>query len=400
MKIVHLVGFFIPQFGGQEYFVPLNQSEMGHEVYIITCDKLYPFPNVENMLKEAGVKDIKKERKPRTFSIGKVKVYMQKSIFGYMDFVLIRDLKKILEKIKPDVVFAHECRHGFPALASLYKKKLKYKLIVDQHDFFHHVPTHGFVKSALRYMEYYFLRKYWVNIALKKADGVIAVTKATKDFLIKTHKIYPNKIKLIPLGVDTDSFYFDKKNSRKIRKKYRIRKDDIVLINSGNIVPRKKLELLIEAFNDIAKNTKNIKLLVVGSGHLGYIKKLKELTKKYNLLDNKIVFTGFVKNNELKNYYSASDIAVWPNNNSISIMEAMACKLPIVMVDLQLSHLVGYDNGLKFSEHNKDKLRDTLIHLIINKNLRLKMANNSLNAIKNNFSYDNIAKKFLELAKK
>ena len=70
------------------------------------------------------------------------------------------------------------------------------------------------------------------------------------------------------------------------------------------------------------------------------------------------------------------------------------------MVDLQLSHLVGYDNGLKFSEHNKDKLRDTLIHLIINKNLRLKMANNSLNAIKNNFSYDNIAKKFLELAKK
>tara|TARA_B100000315_G_C14401008_1_gene506469 strand:- start:135 stop:884 length:750 start_codon:yes stop_codon:yes gene_type:complete len=249
-------------------------------------------------------------------------------------------------------------------------------------------------------MEYYFLRKYWVNIALKKADGVIAVTKATKDFLIKTHKIYPNKIKLIPLGVDTDSFYFDKKNSRKIRKKYRIRKDDIVLINSGNIVPRKKLELLIEAFNDIAKNTKNIKLLVVGSGHLGYIKKLKELTKKYNLLDNEIFFTGFVKNNELKNYYSASDIAVWPNNNSISIMEAMACKLPIVMVDLQLSHLVGYDNGLKFSEHNKDKLRDTLIHLIINKNLRLKMANNSLNAIKNNFSYDNIAKKFLELAKK
>ena len=139
--------------------------------------------------------------------------------------------------------------------------------------------------------------------------------------------------------------------------------------------------------------------MIVGSGDLDYMKELRDLTKKLNI-EKKIIFTGFVKKDNVKDYFSAADIGVWPGNNSVSIMEAMACKLPIVMVDLQLSHLVRYNNGLKFPQHNKEKLKEALGKLAGNKSSRSRMANNSVNTIKKCYSYDNIARQFLDLARK
>jgi glycosyltransferase involved in cell wall biosynthesis len=172
-----------------------------------------------------------------------------------------------------------------------------------------------------------------------------------------------------------------------------MKNSDIVLIFSGTIVRRKGIELLLEALSEM-KN-KNLKLMIVGGGDVDYMSDLKALTKKLNI-ENKTIFTGFVKKDNVKDYFSAADIGIWPGNNSVSIMEAMACKLPIVMVDLQLGHLVNYNNGLKFPQHSKEKLKQALEKLIRN-DLRIKMANNSVNAIKKYYSYDTIAKRFLNL---
>ena len=141
-----------------------------------------------------------------------------------------------------------------------------------------------------------------------------------------------------------------------------------------------------------------MKLIIVGGGESRYIDELKALVKKLGIAKN-IIFTGFVKKENVKDYFSAADIGVWPGNNSVSIMEAMACRLPIIMVDLQLSHLVGYNNGIKFQQHDKKELKLSIKKLAENKNLRTKMADNSFEAIKKNYSYDKIAERFLELVK-
>ena len=198
------------------------------------------------------------------------------------------------------------------------------------------------------------------------------------------------------MAVDTGFFKFDNKAKTSIRKKFNIKKDDIVLAFSGTIVRRKGIELLLEAVSEIKNG--NIKLLIVGGGDNIYMQELKNLSKKLGI-ENRTVFTGFVKKDYVKDYFSAADIGVWPGNNSVSIMEAMACNLPIVIVDLQLSYLASYNNGLKFPEHNKEKLKAALKKLIGNKNLRLKMANNSASAIKRYYSYDAIAGEFLNAAK-
>ncbi|HJO02076.1 MAG: glycosyltransferase family 4 protein [Candidatus Woesearchaeota archaeon] len=393
MKIVHLMGYFVPELGYQEYYLAKKHKQMGHDVYVVASDLLYPFPNIETILKEAGIKNTSRKRKPGFSVVDGIKVYRLKHLFEYSDFILVKGLKQILIEIKPDIVFAHESRQGLPALAAYYKNKIGYKLVVDQHDFYHKIPNYPWWKKLLRFSDYFLFRKFIVNYSLKRADKIVAVTQQTKDFLVKIQKINPKNVSLISLGVDIDFFKFDNKSRAGIRKRFKMKNSDIVLIFSGTIVRRKGIELLLEALSEM-KN-KNLKLMIVGGGDVDYMSDLKALTKKLNI-ENKTIFTGFVKKDNVKDYFSAADIGIWPGNNSVSIMEAMACKLPIVMVDLQLGHLVNYNNGLKFPQHSKEKLKQALEKLIRN-DLRIKMANNSVNAIKKYYSYDTIAKRFLNL---
>jgi len=392
MKIAHLVSYFVPELGYQEYYLAKKHKQMGHDVYVITSDMLYPFPNIESMLRQAGIKDTSRKRKSGFSIVDGIKVYRLKHLFEYSDLIVVSGFKKTIEQIKPDIVFAHESRQGMPVLAAFYKKKFKYKLIVDQHDFYHKIPNHPWWKKILRFLDYSLFRKFIVDYSMNKADKIVAVTQETKDFLEKTHKI--KDISLIPLGVDTDFFKFDKMARAIIRRKFKIKNKDTVLVFSGTVVRRKGIEILLEALSEI-KN-ENVKFILVGSGDEAYMRELMALSKKLHISD-KTIFTGFVKKDNVKDYFSAADIGVWPGNNSVSIMEAMACKLPIVMVDLQLSTLIEYNNGIKFPPHDKGKLKTALSKLIKNKILRVQMANNSAAAIKKHHGYSMIAKSFIDL---
>ena len=395
MKIVHIMGYFMPEFGYQEYYIAKKHKEIGHDVYVIASDMLYPFRNIEKMFNDSGIKYTGRKRKEKFSIIKGLKIYWLPHLIEYNDFIICKGVKKTLEKIKPDIVFSHESRQGLSCQAAFYKKKFGFKLIVDQHDFYHKIP--GKIKTTLRNIEYFGFRKFLIDYNFRKADKIIAVTKPTRRFLINTHKIIPKKIKLIELGVDTDLYYHKKKQAIKLRKILGIKKDEVVLIFVGTIFRRKNLELLINAFNEIHKNYKT-RLLIVGEGEKEYINELKNLVKKLNL-KNKVIFNGFAKREELPIYYSMADIGVWPANNSVSIIEAMACKLPIVMVNWQMPHLVSHNNGFKFPFNNKEMLKYYLIKLIKNNKLRQKMGENSYKAATKYYSYNVIAKKFLDAAK-
>ena len=396
MKIVHVIGYFVPELGYQEYYLAKKQAQMGHDVYVITSDMFYPFPNIDSMLKEAGAKETSRKRTSGFSTIDGIKVYRLKHFFEYSDFILLKGIGRILEKIKPDVVFAHESRQSPPAFAAYYKKKFNYKLIVDQHDFYHEIPNHAWWKNLLRFFDYFLFRRFIVDYSLAKADRIVAVTDESRNFLVKTHHISPSKITVVPLGVDTGTFRFSNKTRTTIRKKLSIKEGDILLVFSGTIVRRKGIEILFSALSEI-KN-RDAKLLIIGGGDSLYMRELNDMIGKLKIRES-VIFAGFVNKNKIMDYFSASDIGVWPGNNSVSIIEAMACKLPIVMADMQLSHLVGYGNGIKFSQHDAKKLREALEKLINNKKTRSEMSAKSLNAVMENYSYDSIAGTFLNLAR-
>lgn len=92
------------------------------------------------------------------------------------------------------------------------------------------------------------------------------------------------------------------------------------------------IQLLLEAFALVIKEKGNsYKLLIGGKGD--YRNELEQMTKKLNIEKN-VSFLGFLDENQLKYYYSASDVCVVPSLDlegfGLTTAEAMACGTPVV----------------------------------------------------------------------
>lgn len=391
MKIAHVIGFFQPELGYEEYYLARKQVQLGHEVHMITTDRISPIPNLNKLLKQIGSKYKDRFRKTGIEEIDGIIVHRLPCIMESLyDFTIPKGMKKTLKEIDPDVVHAHGPRQGTSALPAIYKN-IGYTLISDSHDYELHT-------SRFYRWEYLLFRRIVCKFAYMRSEKVIAVTRRTKEFLINIDKIKPSHIEEVPFGVERDLFYYHKKKGMEIRQKYNISKKDIVIVCCGTISIIKKLEYLIDVVQKLSKKHPNIKLMFVGDGDEAYMKKMKKRINR-NCEPNLVFFTGFVPSSEVAYYYSASDIAVWPNYPTITVLEAMACRLPIIIPDRQLNHLVNYENGYIFPVGDKDVLYRRIQRLIINKKQRKKMGKKSQDAIDHYLSYDVIAKRILKIYK-
>lgn len=117
-------------------------------------------------------------------------------------------------------------------------------------------------------------------------------------------------------------------NSEKIRNKFCIKQDDFVIIYTGRIIPEKGIKQLLEA---VCNFDDRVKLIIVGSANFGintntsFEFEIKKLVEKHS---NKIIFTGYVKNDEIYKYYSIADVSCVPTlydePAGLVIMEAMS----------------------------------------------------------------------------
>jgi len=371
MKIVHVTAEFQPELGYEEYYLALNQRKLGHDVYVITTDVTPEIPNI-------------KKEKIGFSEYNRIKIFRLKHLFKIRDFIYAPGMKKLLKKINPDIVHAHEARQLFPALSSLYKKELGYKLIVDQHDY----DVFNTIKAKLFTL---LVRKNIVRFAMRKADKIITITPEAINFLRNTYKIKEPIISLW-LGADYNHFHF-RENERKRLRKEIASNGEVVLITLGQIGRVKKLEMLIKAAKKFSNKYK-IKLLIVGGGDEIYLRELKSLAEN---LDN-ITFIRKLSQDEIPSYYSAADIGVWPFRATITMIEAMACKLPIVIPNLNVvNHLIENNNGLNFEANNQQDFENAIEKLIKDKKLRKQMGKNSEEIVIKKFDYKIIAKILIEI---
>ena len=183
---------------------------------------------------------------------------------------------------------------------------------------------------------------------------------AYKSFIKKgfsTKKLFLN-----PYGSDIQLF-----NSKNITSKKKFR---VIFVGHVNI--NKGIIYLIKAFNKL--NYTNKELIIVGDVE----KLIKPIINK--LLNNNIKFTGRLKNNILKKFYSTSDVMVLPSLSDgmgLVIGEALACGCPVIATQNSgaenyfTNNKEGFIIPIRSSNHILDKLQ----LLIDNRYLRNKMSN-------------------------
>jgi glycosyltransferase involved in cell wall biosynthesis len=137
---------------------------------------------------------------------------------------------------------------------------------------------------------------------------------------------------LTPVIVDEELYCLPTSAERdRLRAKYSLRPQQMVFIISGKFEPRKRVDFAIRAFSEHAKRNPDSLLWIVGSGELDG--ELRALVQELGM-DARVVFHGFVLQQEMADLYKASDVLVhvarfdpWP----LCILEGIRCGLAVVL---------------------------------------------------------------------
>ncbi len=237
-------------------------------------------------------------------------------------------------------------------------------------------------------------RSYWtmkpvLKRWLPRLHGKIAVSKPASDFV---SRYLPGDYHIIPNGIDTERFYQDGPT----RVGFTDGKLNILFV--GRLEKRKGLGHLLRACALVNREFNNFRLIIVGPGtrlRPGY----QELARNLQL-DN-VIFTDFVSNAELPEYYRTADIFCAPATGGesfgIILLEAMACGKPVIAsnIDGYASVLKHNEEGLLVPAGDEEALAQALLSLLKDSSLRQQMgARGKLNAEK--YSWANIAQQVID----
>ena len=227
---------------------------------------------------------------------------------------------------------------------------------------------------------------------LRNASNVLVSNKDTEKVIIKEYDVSPEKISIIPNGVDLSLFNISKqKNPKKI-------------VFTGAMYYHRGLDILLEAIPKIIKKIPDAKFILIGSG--SELQKLKEIVSKNNL-ESSVEFKGWIKREEIPENITDASIGIGPLRLTdvtaralpIKVLEYMAVSLPIIAQNGTLPDdvLVNEKNG--YFIDGLDDLAEKIISLL-EKPEKIKEMGLQSSQMVQKFSWNNIVKNILEVFEK
>lgn len=221
-------------------------------------------------------------------------------------------------------------------------------------------------------------------------DRVLAPSSVIKE-VMEEHKI--KNVSVLPSGINTQRFSTSVDGSG-IRKKFGLEQNKIVLY-LGRLVKEKNLDLLVRSALIIMEEIPDCRFIIAGTGPAEeYYKKLVKSAG----LEGSFIFTSFLKDEDVPEYYAACDIFVFPSKfetQGLVALEAMGCGKPVAGARfLAIKELVrdGY-NGYLFDPDGPDDCAEKVIRTMRERNKL------SVNARKTaeEYSAENCARKLLKI---
>lgn len=348
--ILHITQFFHPQRGYQENFLSKNDVKSGGKAYVIASSDLIPWSisdqnQISDMDKaffaESGVEII---RMPHLFSISR-------RYFFY-------GLKDVFMRLSP----THVVIHGVSLPMSIYAMiwfslNSSAKIIVDDH-----MVAAG-SKNKFASPFYFFFKVTfglflsWTKLRIYKW---IAVSEETREFMKRNYNIKQD-ISVVPLGYDETSVFYDNEGGEGVRDLINLGSDCKVIGYVGKINKNKSPSDMLEAVSRILSLDDNVRFLLVGDVDKNYISTLKNDVKKYGLVE-KVIYMPSVENKDIRNIFSCLDVTVWPNGSSMAMLEAMACRCPVVAQDIKVNReRLGEGRGFLFNRNENGDLEEKIL---------------------------------------
>ncbi len=327
MRIIHVEDYFDPKSGYQINELVRAWSFREDEIIILTSADTTPFQ----------VK-ITKEEDEEFEKLTGAKVIRLKPKLKISTRLLLDSLWETIESLEPDVLFLHGIG-DFKDLI-LFSRKRKYPVFRDCH------MTWTASINRFRHIYYVSYRSIFSPIINRtdKYYKVFAVSHESKDYLIHLG-VSENKIDLLPLGYNSKIMYFDELGRNDVRNTYGFDDEDIVISYIGKFDEFKKPDLIFDILRFVDRDIlikSNIGLLFIGYKNQSYMEKtfnpkLEEYKKMFPSI--KIVQDDGKAFDVLRNYFSASDIVIYPKGTTLSSIHAQICGCAVIME----SHLANVE---------------------------------------------------------
>lgn len=305
----------------------------GHDVFVITNhSKLFKYSYDDRVLRVTGLE--------------------AKFLYGYTISTPwhLRAYNEI-KSMRLDVIHVHT-EFGIGIFARICSSRLNIPLVSTYHttyeDYTHYVNV--------------FDSKTVENVSKKAVAGlsklyslssVIIIAPSLKTKLMLESYGIKREIDVIPSGLNLAAFEHVSSQKRKeIRSQWGFEENQTVFIYVGRIAQEKSIDVVIDAFTQLAKQEENVRLLIVGSGPSE--DELKEKVKE-NHMESTIFFAGKRNADEVPDYYLSCDAfisASLTETQGVTFIEALASGLPVfARPDEPLDEIViDGETGFYFSD--------------------------------------------------
>lgn len=316
---------------------------------------------------------------------------MQKSFLAKIQMPLLiasefLAASRIIKKEHIDMIHAHwMLPQGFVAVC--LKKLFSIPLLV---------TVHGSDLFPLKNVFFKRLQSFVVG----DSDFVTVNSIATKNELTSRFEKYKEKIRVIPMGIDTNLF-----RKRNIQKPKKYEKNKILLF-VGRLSEQKGLQFLVYALADVIKAEQRTKLLVIGEGF--YKNTVSRIVQEKNL-GKYVEFLGPMTQSDLSKFYNYADVFVMPSLSTktgtealgLALLEAMAsgCAVIATKVGGMPSIIKHNQNGLLVEQKSAADLSNAIIMLFKDKKKSRDLGNNAAKFASQNYSWDKVSKEFMKVYK-
>lgn len=183
----------------------------------------------------------------------------------------------------------------------------------------------------------------------ERADRILTISEFSKSEIVEYMDVAPEKIHVIPCGVDFSQFRVicDSKTVEQTKNKYGISGDYFLYV--GTLEPRKNLEFLIRAYAKAKQESKEIfPKLVLGGGKGWHYDGIFAEVERAGVQDD-VIFTDYLPREDIPLLMNGATAFVFPSlyeGFGIPPLEAMACGTPVIVSDrASLPEVVG-DAGM------------------------------------------------------
>lgn len=330
------------------------QAEWGHDVTVLTSDH--------------GDRELPSKEERDGYEL-----IRHREVANPLDNTIVPGLVRTVWKMADDYDVIHAHSHLFftTNVAAVFKRQDDTPLVV---------TNHGLIsQTAPKWLQKAFIPTV-ARFTLNSADRILCYSETDERRL--QERGIDTEVSVVHNGIDCETFA-----------PMEVDDEPLQVLFVGRLKPGKGVDKLLIAFKDVLEEFPEATLKIVGDGPLR--NDLEELAKERGICSS-VEFADRIPNDEMPEVYAESDVFVLPSKNEglpRTVLEAMACRTPVVTSSLPQLESVVNGAGLMVDSDSTEQFAEYTIQILENQAERKRMGETGREKVRLNYSWNETVRK-------